>query len=127
MSKRYVVTLTERERAALGQRVAVGTGPARHLTRARILLKTDAGSTGPAWTDRSIAEALDVSVSTIKRVRKRFVEQGLEAALRRQAPRREYQRKLDGVQEAHLIALACRSPPLGRRGRPRPVSRSWHG
>jgi transposase len=115
MSKRYVVTLTERERAALGQRLAAGTGPARALTHARVLLKSDAGPVGSAWTDAAISTALDVSVSTVERVRKRFVEQGLEAAIRRRLPRREYRRRLDGEQEAHLIALACTSPPMGRR------------
>ncbi len=72
MSKRYVGT-PECERAVLGQRVAAGTGPARDLTHARILLKTDAGSDGPAWTDGSVAEALDAGVSTVERVRKRFM------------------------------------------------------
>jgi transposase len=115
MSKRYVITLTGNERSALGHRLAAGTGPARDLTHARILLKADDGPDGPAWTDAAIAEALDVSVSTVERVRKRFVERGLEAAIRRQPPRRAYRRKLDGEQEAHLIALACTPPPVGRR------------
>src|SRR5688572_7476344 len=115
MSKRYLVTLTERERAALGQRVATGRATARVLTHARILLKADEGPQGPAWTDEQIATALDASRSTISRVRQRFVEQGLEAALRPQRPHREYRRRLDGAQEAHLVALACTPPPLGRR------------
>jgi len=115
MSKRYVVTLTEGERAALGRRVSAGREPARDLIHARILLKADAGPHGPAWTDAAITDALDVSTSTVERVRKRFVEHGLEAAIRRQPPRREYRRRLDGEQEAHLVALACTSPPVGRR------------
>jgi Winged helix-turn helix len=115
MSKRYLVTLTERERAALGQRVASGRGPAHELAHARILLKADEGPQGPAWADEQIATALDASLSTLSRVRRRFVEQGLEAALRRQRPRREYRRGLDGQQEAHLVALACTPLPLGRR------------
>ena len=110
-----MVTLTERERPALAHRLTAGSGGARDLTHARILLKADAGSAGPAWTDGSIAAALDVSVSTVERVRKRFVERGLEAALRRRRPRREYRWKLDGEQAAHLIALACTPPPIGRR------------
>ena len=114
MSKRYLVTLTERERAVLGQRVSAGTGPARDLTHARILLKADSRPSGPAWTDAAICTALEVSVSTIERVRRRFVEVGPEAALTRRPPRREYRRKLDGEQEAHLIALACSTPPAGR-------------
>jgi hypothetical protein len=113
MRKRYLVTLTESERAALGRRVAAGRGPARELTHARILLKADSGPHGPAWTDEAIAAALDVSVSTIARVRMRFARLGLATALRRQPPRREYRRKLDGEQEAHLVALACSAPPEG--------------
>jgi transposase len=113
--KKYLVTLTEDERAALGQRVRSGRGPARELARARILLKADGGPRGPAWSDAGIAAALDVSISTVERARKRFTEAGLEAALEHRRPRREYRRKLDGEQEAHLVALACSPPPLGRR------------
>jgi hypothetical protein len=115
MSKRCVVTLTERERTALAHRPTAGSGGARDLAHARILLKADAGSAGPARTDGGIASALDVSVSTVERVRERFVERGLEAALRRRRPRRECRRKLDAEQEAHLIAPACTPPPVGRR------------
>jgi transposase len=110
-----LVTLSEDERAALGQRVATGRGPARELTHARILLKADAGPHGPAWSNEQIAAALDVGLSTVSRVRRRFVEQGLDAAIRRQCPRREYRTRLDGEQEAHLVALACTPPPMGRR------------
>ena len=115
MSKTYVVTLTEGQRTSLRHRVAVGTAPARDLLHARILLRTDDAPTGSGWTDAAISTALDVSTSTIERVRKRFVELGLEAAIRRRPPRREYRRKLDGEQEAHLVALACTPPPVGRR------------
>ena len=113
--KQYVVTLTEDARAALGQRVCSGRGSARELARARILLKADLGPDGPAWTDQAIAAALDVSVPTVGRVRKRFVEDGLDDAIRQRRPRREYRTRLDGEQEAHLVALACTPPPLGRR------------
>ena len=113
MSKKHLVTLTECERARLAQRIAVGRGPARALTHARILLKADQGAGGPAWTDAAITAALDVSTSTVERVRRRFVEQGPEAAIRRRSPRREYRRKLDGEQEAHLVALVCSAPPEG--------------
>ena len=115
MSKQYVVRLTERERAALRQRLAAGHGPTRHLTRARILLKADEGPGGPGWVDEAIAEAVEVSLPTVQRVRRRFVEQGMEAAIVGQRPRREYRRKLGGEQEAHLVALACTPAPLGRR------------
>jgi transposase len=115
MSKRYLVTLTESERAALAQRVASGRSSARVLTRARMLLKADSGVAGPGWTDEAIAGALDVGRSTVERVRKRYVEDGLDAALRGRRTRREYRTRLDGEQEAHLVALACSPPPLGRR------------
>jgi transposase len=80
---------------------------------ARILLKADETV---GWSDERISEALEVSLSTIGRVRERFVEEGVEAALERKAPNRVYQRRLDGVQEAHLVALVC-SPPPADRGR----------
>ena len=113
--KKYCVTLTEGERADLGRRVTSGRGSAREVTHGRILLKADWGRFGPGWTDEAIATALDVSTATIERVRKRFEEGGLEVALHHRRPRREYRRKLDGEQEAHLVALACSPPPLGRR------------
>jgi len=111
--KRYIVTLTEQEREELSQLISKGKGAARKLLHARILLKADSRV---GWIDQHIAEALEVSVSTIERVRERFVEEGLGAALDRQAPKREYKRKLNGEQEAHLIALVC-SPPQQDRGR----------
>jgi transposase len=114
MQKRYVVALTEDERAQLEQLIAVGQALARKLMHARILLKADTGPDGPGWVDTRIAEAVEVSQPTIARVRRQFVEQGLAAALNRRAPRREYRRKLDGEQEAHLIALACGTPPAGQ-------------
>jgi transposase len=86
----------------------------RKLTHARILLKADQGPDGPGWVDEAIAEAVEVSQPTISRVRKQYVEHGLEAALNRRPPSREYVRKLDGVQEAKLIALACAKPPRGQ-------------
>jgi transposase len=80
-----------------------------------MLLKADQGPEGPGWTDPAIAAALDVSVPTVERIRKRYAEEGLEAALSRRRPRREYRRKLDGEAEAHLVALSCSPPPVGRR------------
>src|SRR5215210_4890348 len=103
MYKRYVVRLTDTERDRLKQLLAAGTAAARKLTHARILLKADASPGGPGWVDAAIVEAVDVSQPTISRIRKQFVEEGLEAALDRRAPRRVYPRKLDGDQEAHLI------------------------
>ena len=114
MKKRYAVQLTAPERDQLKRLLAAGTASARKLTHARILLKADQGPQGPGWVDEAIADAVEVSQPTVSRVRKHYVEQGLEAALNRRPPTREYVRKLDGVQEAHLIALACAKPPTGQ-------------
>jgi transposase len=113
--KRYRVTLEAEERQHLRDLIAAGQAAARKLSHARILLKADAAEGGPAWPDHRIADALEVSAATVERVRQRFVEQGLDAALdrkRRERPAREI--KLDGRAEARLIALACSPPPLGR-------------
>ena len=114
MRKRYVVTLTDAERESLQRLIAAGTAPARKLTDARILLKADQSPAGPGWVDAAIVEAVEVSQPTISRVRKQSVEEGLEAALNRRAPRRVYERKLDGEQEARLIAVTCGEPPAGQ-------------
>lgn len=113
MRKRYVVVLTEGERAYLQGLIAAGTAPARKLLHARVLLKADQGPDGPGWVDTAIAEAVEVSQPTVFRIRRQCVDEGVEAALNRRPPTREYQRKLDGVQEAHLVALACGAPPAG--------------
>ena len=113
MRKKDPVTRTTTERKYLKQLTAAGTAPARTLTHARILLKADQDPDGPGWVDDAIAEAVEVSQPTVARVRKQFVEQGLAAALNRRPPRRLYQRKLDGAQEARLIALTCSTPPDG--------------
>ena len=114
MKKKYIVTLTEEERRMLRERLSRGKATARKLTHARVLLKADAPPDGPGWNDERIAEGLEVGRATVERVRKEFVEEGLEAALERRKPRRLYQRKLDGDGEAHLVALACQKPPDGR-------------
>lgn len=114
MQKRYVVTLTDEERRSLRALVSSGNGSARKLSHARILLKADAGRGGPGWTDTAISEGVDVGTATVERVRKRFVEDGLEAALVPAKSRRVYERKLDGDGEAHLIASACSESPEGR-------------
>jgi transposase len=113
MHQKYVVSLTEAERDQLQQLIAAGTAPARKLAHARVLLKADKGPGGPGWVDAAIAEAVEISQSTISRIRQQFVEAGLEAALKRRAPRRVYARKLDGEHEARLIALTCSEPPAG--------------
>lgn len=109
--KKYKVGLTEQEREVLSQLISRGKGTARKLLHARILLKADSQI---GWNDAAISEALEVSISTIERVRERFVEEGVAAALERKAPKRVYKRKLDGEQEAHLVALVCSQPPEDR-------------
>src|SRR5579862_1084606 len=113
MHKRFPVTLTDAERDLLKRLIAAGTESARKLAHARILLKADQDPGGPGWTDEAIAEAVEVSQPTVARIRQVYVTAGLEAALNRRAPTREYVRKLDGGQEARLIALACTKPPDG--------------
>jgi transposase len=114
--KKYKVTLTAEERQQLQGLIAAGKAAAKRLTHARILLKADAADGGPGWDDQRIAEATEVSTDTVARVRQRFVEQGLEAALaRKKQDRPSRERKLDGRAEARLIALACSAPPDGRK------------
>ena len=110
---KHAVVLTDEQRAQLRTLVGCGVAPARRLTHARILLKADQGEGGAAWADAAIAGALEVHPSTVARVRQQFVAEGLEAALDRRAPRREYARKLDGEREARLVAVACSAPPTG--------------
>jgi transposase len=114
--KKYLVTLTAEERQRLAGMLSAGKASALTLARARILLKADQAEGGPAWPDERIAAALDVSVATVERVRKRFVEHGPEASLRRKPQDRPSRPpKLDGAAEARLVALACSAPPEGRR------------
>jgi len=113
--KKYLITLTEEERHSLHKLVRSGNAGARKITRARILLKADQNPGAPAWIDQQICVALDVGVTTVERIRKRFVEDGLAAALNRQKNRPlPFRRKLDGHQEAQLVTLACSHPPEGR-------------
>ena len=113
MPKKYRVTLTADEREQLTAMVAKGKAAARALTHARILLKTDEAEDGPAWTDAAVCEALDVGLCTVMRVRERFVEEGLEAALRPRPSSYVQPRKLDGHLEAQLVTLACSEAPEG--------------
>jgi transposase len=91
---------------------ATGKRPAATITRTRILLRSDIG--GDPWADDRIAEALDTSAATVARIRKKFVQHGLEAAVQRQRPTCRQYRKLDGAQEARLAAVACSPPPEGQ-------------
>jgi len=112
--KKYIVRLSVEVRESLRTMVSSGKGPARMFTRARILLKADISEGGPGWADEKIAEALDVTIQTVERVRKQLVEESLEAVLRRRKYVQKVSRKkLDGDAEAHLIALACSEAPKG--------------
>lgn len=115
MQKKYHVTLTREERGELERMISAGKAAARKLTHARILLKADEAEGGPAWTDERIAEALGVGLSTVWRTRRRFVEEGTEAAITPKPGTRVYARKLDGAGEARLVKLACSRPPEGRK------------
>lgn len=114
MTYPHRIVLTEEQRAQLRGRVGRGIAPARRLTRARILLKAVPREGGPGWSDAAIAGALEVNPSTVLRVRRQFVAEGLDAALERKRPDRVYERVLDGSQEAHLVAVACSAPPVGQ-------------
>ena len=112
-SSKVEVRLTEDERAVLERFVHTGTHSAHATRRARILLKADVA--GPdAWSDERIAEALDINRMTVSRVRAQFVAEGLDATLHKKKAQGRQYRKLDGAQEAQLIALACSSPPEGQ-------------
>ena len=114
MEKRYRVTLADEKRQDLRKMVSVGKAAARKLMRARVVLLADQAEGGPAKSDPEIAEALSCGRATIERIRKQFVEEGLEAVLQPKPSTRVYERKMDGRTEAHLIALACGGPPAGR-------------
>ena len=115
MNKKYMVRLTEEERAGLERLVFKGRAAARKRTHAQVLLKADAGEHGPAWTDEQIVEAFEVGGRTVQSIRQRFVEEGLHAAIERKkqcCPSR--QRVLDGEKEAKLVAICCSKAPEGR-------------
>ncbi len=110
MYKKYIVDLEKEERRILQRIIRAGKHSARKIRWAHALLKADKG-----WKDQSIAEALEISLPTIQRIRQRFVEEGLEIALGARSHKpRPYLQKLDGKQEAKLIALACSKAPQGR-------------
>jgi transposase len=115
MNKKYRVTLTAEERGELERLLARGKADVRCLKHAQILRKADQAEGGPGWSDERIAEAFEVSTATVERLRHRFVEEGVQVALRSyRTGARVYERKIDGEREAHLIALACAAPPEGR-------------
>ena len=112
--KTYRVELNESDRKWLLEFIGRGAAPAREQTRARVLLKADEGPEGPVWPDEQIAEALELSVGGTKGIRRRFAERGLEGCVKRKKPDREYERLLDGEQEARLVQIACSEAPAGQ-------------
>lgn len=114
LKDKLVVRLTADQRAELERMATAGRHAAAALAHARILLKADAGPGGPGWTDDAIADAFECSAGTVAHVRKRFAQSGLDAAVHRKKPTGRQYRKLDGSQEARLIAVACSTPPEGK-------------
>ena len=115
MPAKYSVFLSDEQRHHLDGLTRTGTRHARAIQHARILLLADEDPTcGPAWTDEKVADALGCGTATVARIRRRFVKEGLEEALRvrKDVPGRPP--KIDGMAEAHLVALACSEPPAGR-------------
>jgi hypothetical protein len=115
MIKKYIVELTSEERTSLRKIINAKWMAAHKRHHAQMLLKVDQGKRGPGWTDAKVAEAFDCTQRTVERLRIRLTERGFEAALEH-GNRGSYRaRALDGVGEAHLIALACGDPPKGRK------------
>lgn len=113
--KKHSIVLNEEQRQQVEQIIGSGTAPARKMMHAHVLLKIDSGPKGPDWSDQQLHEAFGVGEATIWRIRRRFLEQGLSDALeRRPQPERPEKRKINGVHEAHLIALCCGPQPEGR-------------
>jgi transposase len=114
MPKKYIVRLSADERKELKALVNKGKTAAYKRLHAQVLLKADISKNGSCWTDKKISEAFDIGLRTVERIRQRLVEGGLESAINRAKQERTKSRKLDGEQEAYLIALSCGEPPEGR-------------
>lgn len=112
MNTKYPVILNEEQRRYLEKLTSSGKVPARQMKRAQILLKSDVQTN---WSYEQIRDAFDVTANTVAAIRRTFLEGGLEAALQRKKPDREYEHVLDGEAEAYLVALACSEPPSGRK------------
>ena len=112
--KKYIVDLSPSERDSLEEITSKGKTAAYKMNHARILLKADINQEGGGSTDSKISEALNIGHATIERVRKRFVEEGIESALNRREQKKRRQRINDGEKEAYLIAIACSETPLGK-------------
>lgn len=106
--------LTEDERTYLEGLIHKGKVAAHKRLHAEILLKADISELGERWQDKQIGETFGISTRTVERVRERLVQEGLESALNRAVPTRARKRKIDGENEAHLVALMCGDAPDGR-------------
>lgn len=113
MNHKYIVTLTAEERAVLEELVAKGKTQGYRIRHAQILLKLDEIPENQKWTYEAIREAYGGTPYTISQIAKRFVTEGLEAALGRKEQQNRH-RKVDGKVEAHIIAIACSEAPEGR-------------
>ena len=112
--KKNSIELAKEQRGALEELLKKGQVSARKMQHAQVLLKIDSGEEGPSWSDEQIREAFGVSAPTVWRIRRRFLEHGLADALnRRPQPERPEKRKVDGEQEAHLLAVTCSPAPEG--------------
>lgn len=114
MPAKHAIALTDEQRDHLDRLTRTGRHHARSIQHARILLMSDATpDEGPAWSDEKIADALDCGIATVARVRKRFLKDGLDEAIRARKTAPGRPPKIDGIAEAHLVALACSQPPEG--------------
>ena len=114
MSTKQRVRLSTAERDHLEEIVRIGHAHARTINHAHILLLCDESEAGPAWSDERIATALSCNTRTVARGRRRFIDEGMEGALRVRRKSKGRPSKIEGATEAHLIALACSAPPSGR-------------
>ena len=114
MAKKYIVRLTENERTYLEGLVHTGKVAAHKRLHAEILLKADISDLGEKWQDKQISEAFGITIRTVERIRERLFKEGLESALNRATSARVRERKIDGENEAHLVALMCGDAPDGR-------------
>lgn len=112
--KKYIVDLTDNERIELEKLTKKGKIAAYKMNHARILLLADINQSEGGWTDLKISQALDISIPTIERVRKKFVEFGLCFALSRREQKNRRRKTIDGEKEAYLIAIACSETPIGQ-------------
>jgi Homeodomain-like domain len=114
LAKKYIVRLTEDERTYLESLIHTGKVAAHKRLHAEILLKAYISELGEKWLDKQIGEAFGITTRTVERIRARLVQEGLESALNRASSTRVRERKIDGENEAHLVALMCGNAPEGR-------------